>query len=734
MQVIWPRPFELEDATTLLIHLASMDRKGQLVFEARAKNGRVHYLIGADKGFMRRVIPLISTEIQGARFKECKNRASIPLVRKVKLSHPSLALNTKNTLAVIRAALASLSQTKKSGDETVVSIILGKQYTPSLLPSKLQDPSASWLDTIRGSVSQITSESRASLQERASHHGFDAAIYIGAKSDSEGHAAENMRTLFSGLKTAEAVGVKMQAAPACSTTIDNAKFPWGFPFSLRLSVKELLTLLCWPLGDAELAGVAGLHPKILMPPDWYKSENRTFGTCVDGRVELGISSKDSLTHSIITGATGCGKTTLMLNLIMADINAGRSVLVIDPKADLVTEILSKMPKSREKDCVVLDPFCPVPVGYNPLANSGKNPTLTADAILAVFQQVFAESWGVRSQDVLSSALLTLASVKDASLVWLPALLTDSAFRQKVIRNINDPIGLGAFWAGFEAMTPGAQAQAVAPVLNKLRRFLLRPEMRAMLGQSNPKFALKDMFYGRKIVLLPLNKGQLGNETARLLGSLLVGQLWTHTLARAEVSPEKRHTISVYIDEAHDYVSSLSSDLSDALSQARGLGVAITASTQYRAQLPPNIRAAFDTNARNKIVFGAGATDAREIAQMSSELLPEDFMMLPRYHVYTQLQQNGKSTGWVSGKTLPAPPPIRSAHEVKAISMANYGRDRKEVEREYMNLLGIAENSVYAAGVPNSTIKNEQVGRKRRTKADGSAIENTKSAETETKNE
>jgi len=380
---------------------------------------------------------------------------------------------------------------------------------------------------------------------------------------------------------------------------------------------------------------------------------------------------------------------------MADINAGRSVLVIDPKADLITSICERVPKSREKDCVVLDPFCPVPVGYNPLANSGKNPTLTADAILAVFQQVFAESWGVRSQDVLSSALLTLASVKDASLVWLPALLTDSAFRHKIVKNINDPIGLGAFWAGFEAMSPGSQAQAVAPVLNKLRRFLLRPEMRAMLGQSNPKFALKDMFYGRKIVLVPLNKGQLGHETARLLGSLLVGQLWTHTLARAEVSPEKRHTISVYIDEVQDYISSLSTDLSDALAQARGLGVAITAAHQYRAQLPPNIRAAFDSNARNKVIFGVGASDAKEIAQMSPELSPEDFMMLPRYHVYAQLQQNGKSTGWVSGKTVPAPPAIRSAHEVKAISMATYGCDRKEVEREHMSLLGFIETAYMA---------------------------------------
>jgi len=718
MQVIWPRPFELEDAATLLIHLASMDRRGQLVFEARAKNGRVHYLIGADKSFMRRLIPLVSTEIQGARFRECKNRASIPLVRKVKLSHPSLALNTKNTLAVIRAALASLSQTKKSGDETVVSIILGKQYTPSLLPSKLQDPKASWLDSIMGSVAQATSESRASLQERASHHGFDAAIYIGAKSNSEGRAVENMRTLFSGLKTAEAVGVKMHAALACSTTIDNAKFPWGFPFSLRLSVKELLTLLCWPLGDAELAGVAGLHPKILMPPNWYKSESRTFGTCVDGRVELGISPKDSLSHSMLLGPTGAGKSTAMLNLIMDDINSGdRSVCVLDPKSGLITDILARIPKSREKDVVVLDPSSTaMPVGFNPLENSGKNPTLTADSILAVMQQLFSTSFGVRTVDILSASLLTLASIKGTTLVMLPALLTDSTFRRKMVQNVSDPF-LHGFWAEFEAMTPGSRAQAVAPVLNKIRRLILRPEMRAILGQSHPKASLKDMFYGRKIFLIPLNRSLIGTECAKLLGSLVVGQLWALTLARADVSPEKRHIINVWIDEAPAFISSISSDLSEALAMARGLGVSINVALQYLSQVSPEMKAAFETNIRSKVVFGLGAADAVEVAKNAPELIAEDFLKLPRFHAYTHLLQNGKSTGWISSKTFPATPPTRPAHEVKAISMAAHGRDVKEVEREYLGILGLAENSVYADGVPNSTIKNEQVGRKRRTETE-----------------
>ena len=712
MQVMWPRPFELEEATTLLVHLASTDRLGPLVFEARAKNGRVHYLIGAEAGFMRRLMPLVSTEIPGARFKECKSRAPISLVRKVKLSHPSLALNTKNTLAVIRAALASLSQTKRIGDETVMQILLGRSWTPTLLPNQIQDPKASWLDHIMGTVAPATSEGRASLQERTAHHGFDAVIYIGAKSDSEGRAVENMRTLFSGLKTAEAVGVKMHASPAPNATIDQAKSPWKFP--LRLSVKELATLLCWPLGDAELAGVVGLHPKTLLPPDWYKGDNRSFGTCIDGRVKLGISPQDSLSHGVLLGATGSGKSTTMLNLIMADINSGRSVCVLDPKSELINDILARIPKSREKDVVVLDPSSTaMPIGFNPLENSGKNPTLTADSILAVMQQLFATSFGVRTVDILSAALLTLASIKGTTLVMLPALLTDNAFRRKMVQQIADPF-LQGFWAEFEAMTPGTRAQAIAPVLNKIRRLILRPEMRAILGQSEPKASLKDMFYGRKIFLVPLNRGLIGTECARLLGSLVIGQLWGLTLARAEVAPEKRHIINVWIDEAPAFISSISSDLSEALAMARGMGVSITVALQYLTQISPEMRAAFETNTRSKIVFGLGAADAAEMAKHTPDLTTEDFLMLPRFHAYTHLLQDGKSTGWLSAKTFPAAPPIRSAHEVKAISMAAYGRDVKEVEREYMRVLGLFENSVYGGNAPDHTIKNDQIGRKKRT--------------------
>ena len=233
---------------------------------------------------------------------------------------------------------------------------------------------------------------------------------------------------------------------------------------------------------------------------------------------------------------------------------------------------------------------------------------------------------------------------------------------------------------------------IAPVLNKIRQFLYRPGLRNILGQSNPKFQLTDLFYKRKIILVPLNKGTIGAESARLLGSLIVGLTWTLALSRANIPAYKRHIISLYIDELQDYLA-LPTDLSDALAQARGLGVGITMAHQYRAQLPPDIRAGIDANARSKIVFGLNATDAKEVAAMAPELDALDFMTLPRYEVYANFMSGGKATGWIRGVTMPPMEALRSPAEFRAVSQSSYGIPHEDTERDFLKLLRSCEDEV-----------------------------------------
>ncbi len=706
LEIFWPRPFDADTVNNSLTRLATMSRSGRIVFESRASRGNIRYLVGAAKSDLLKVHDLIASILPNARFKgteEYVQRENVSIARRVKLSKPTLSLDTTNTEATIHALLTALAETNHTGDEAVVQIILDNSCTPSHLQDHPPDPFSSWLDALRGTVGQASGETKRLMREKAERHGFYTTVRMGIKSDDKLRAQSRIRALHGALKTMETAGARLSLAPCRPDMLDSAAEPVFFP--PRISIKELPAMLGWPLGKTEYPGMPGLHPRVILPPRSYRGNERAFGVTSVGDMKLGFSARDSLYHTVFTGPTGVGKSTAMSNLILSDIARGQSVVVIDPKSDLIGSILERIPEHRTEDVVVIDPSDPLPVGFNPLIGSGRNPALTADTILAVLQDLFADSWGVRTQDILSAALLTLVRIKGASLIWLPALLTNDSFRRKILSQVSDPVGLDAFWAGYESLSLADRSQHIGPVMNKLRQFLLRPELRAILGQSEPKFQMSDIFRKRRIVLVQLNKGIVGPESAKLLGSLLIGQLWALALGRAAVPPEKRHIVSVYIDEVADYLR-LPGDLSDALSQARGLSVGLTLAHQYRHQLPVNLRAAIDANVQNKIAFTLGAADARDMAAMAPELDAEDFMQLPRYSVYANLQQGGKSTGWLSGKTNPPSEAIRSAHELKAKSMAAYGRDAGEVEREYLSVIGFVNRD-------DSKPPDEAFGRRKR---------------------
>ena len=682
-EVFLERPFDAEAISDVFTHIAAMTSRGPVALEARSIAGKLHYYVAAPKWSIARIEEAFRAHLK-AEFSHGVEREQVGDARKLKISHPILPLNTNISAAMVRATLAAMTGSKKNS-VTVVQIVLGATIAPSTIPRNLPNPSASWLEAVLGSAKSASPEQRRYAREKAEQYSFDAIIRIGMSKD---HTSTRINNIISAMRTLESAGVHIRAEKEKPSHLDEATLLWRS--YLRLSVKELACFSLYPAGEEELPGTPGLHPKLLHSPKWYKEPktaafDRTFALSLDTNPKrLSISPKDSLEHSILLGPTGAGKSTAMEHLILADINAGRSVLVIDPKADLVTDILERIPESRKDDVVVLDPSDPSPVGFNPLAYK-QSPSLTADSILAVFQELFKENWGIRSADILSGALLTLAQVKGSNLLWLPPLLTDENFRQSITETIKDPIALQPFWNHFEAMKDAERRTEIAPVMNKLRQITYRPGLRNVLGQSNPKFSLTDLFFKRKVVLVPLNRGLIGAESARLLGSLIVGLTWSLALSRAKIAPEKRHPVSIYIDELQDYLA-LPTSFADALAQARGLGVAYTVAHQYRGQLPPDIKAGIDANCRNKIIFGLRSDDAKDLSAEAPELDPVDFMTLPRYEIYTSFQSGGRSTGWISAKTLAPSPPIQMAAELKAESMKRYGVPASDTEKELIRIM------------------------------------------------
>lgn len=685
-KVVWTRPYKIETVYEILSHLAALSPRGAVIWETRSRNGHIEYLLCADKKYITGIEKAVKAHgnIQFHAIGEME-RISVGTARQLRISHPTLSLKTDITEAVIRAVLASLTE-DKSDTGMVIQIVLGRAHAPSPVPANLADPNASWLQVLLGDVQKASAESRKTVREKAEQHIFQTVIRIGVAGE---NANARIHSMLSAFKVLEAAGVRIREEAIKPDHINIAHVPWHFP--LQLSVKELANFLLLPAGEEELPGTPGLHPKLTLPPHWYYSPtnqkmDRSFAVSMDAinPKKLSISPRDSLEHTVCLGPTGSGKSTAMLHLILADINAGRSVLVLDPKADLVNDVLMRIPEEHIGDVVIIDPSDPCPCGFNPLAfKDYGNPSLIADAILSVLKVIFSDSWGIYTQDVLTAALLTLVETENATLLWLLPLLTDEYFRRRITGKVKDRMALRPFWEQFETLRDTEKKTQISPVLNKLRQLTLRPGLRNMLGQAKPKFSLTDLFYKRRIVLIPLNKGLTGGESAKLLGSLIVGLTWTLALSRAGIPAEKRHIVSIFIDELQDYLS-LPTDLSDALAQARGLGVGLTLAHQYRDQLPVNIRSGIDANARNKIVFGLQSKDARDMAAMAPELTAEDFMALPRYQIYTSFQSNGRNTGWMQGRTLPPPPAVRDAAELRARSQAAYGIPAEQVEEEYLN--------------------------------------------------
>lgn len=674
----WPRPLKWDVVWDMVHRLVADPSLGTVIFETRATRSRIQYRIGADPAHIEGVMRLVADLVPGVQLTTpTVARTPVYVAARLSVSHPSMALDTSRVEALTRAVLAALSGLD-ADERLVIHLMIGRRLAPAVADQVTKERQ-SWWSLLNVGVQQASRTEVARVAERRRQHGALVTIRLGATASTTAKANSLMERLFGGLRVAESVGVRLRLTRENPQGLCEARRPWRYP--LHLSASEIACMCAWPIGEGELPGLPPISPRILPPPAWLATsghliKGRTFATTTapGQSAPIGIGSADSLLHTVLLGPTGAGKSTAMLHLILGDIHAGRAVVVIDPKNDLVTDVLERIPDHRLSDVVVLDPTDPTPVGLNPLSCRSSSPELTVDALLASFKALFADSWGVRTEEILTAALLTLAKAggEAASLVTVPSLLTNPTFRGTITRTVHDPLGVSAFWAKYETKSPEQQATEIAPVLNKLQQFVIRPQMRAVLGQTDPKFDLADVFTKKKILLVSLNKGIIGAESARLLGSLLIGQLWPLILGRAKLPPQRRHLTSIYVDEVHDFIHGIPGDLADALAQSRSLGVAWHMAHQYRAQLTPTMWAAIDANARNKICFGLSASDARDMAASAPLLEALDFIRLPRFATYSTTWIGGKETGWISGATKPPPPPVRDAIEPRALSAQTYG--------------------------------------------------------------
>jgi hypothetical protein len=508
---------------------------------------------------------------------------------------------------------------------------------------------------------------------------FGISLRIGAGAPQRQRVRVLVDQVQAVLRVVERPGVHFRRLPwpgrSAIKRVSKARTP-SFEFPATLNARELATIIAWPVGSPVVPGLARSLTRRLPALATLPEHGRIFGVSSapgSGRA-LAISAADSLHHAHLIGPTGVGKSTLLAQLASQDLGAGRGLVVIDPKGDLVTTVLERVPAKRAVDVIVLDPTSDQrSVGLNLLADGQSSPERVADEVVELFHRLFIASWGPRTADVLHACILTLTHAPGMTLCELPSLLVDDAFRGRLVAGVSDRVLLG-FWAWYDQLSPGERAQAIGPVMNKLRAFLLRRRVRLILGQAQPTWTIQDVLNQRKVLLVNLARGELGSEAAALVGSLVVAQLWRAIQRRAVRLP-----VMVAIDEFQDVIN-LDTDLGEVLAQARSFGIGLTLAHQHLGQLDTKLKSAVLANARTKVVFQAAADDATVLAkQLGGGLTAIDLMNLPAHEAYLAACVGGQVLPPASLRTEPLPEGTGQGAPIRAASRQRYGRDAGEVE-------------------------------------------------------
>jgi hypothetical protein len=452
-----------------------------------------------------------------------------------------------------------------------------------------------------------------------------------------------------------------------------------------LSASELLPLLGFPLGDDVVPGVeVGASRELLVPYGVARQGRRLFvGRDAVGSRPVALSAEAALHHLAVVGPTGSGKSVVLARGVLDDLTAGYGGVLIDPKADLIDEVLNRVPAADRDRIVVLDPAAGGPVPGLDLFGAG-DPDLRSEVILSVLRGI-SEGWGPRIDQYLRLGLRTVADLPNPVLSdWL-RLYSDAALRRSAIARVRDPIRR-AEWQTYEALSAAEQYQHIAPAISRITTLLSRPALRAVLNQPNPKLDIGRLLSERKWLMVSLAPGTLGESAAHLLGAIVTYLVWAAIEKRVEIPAGQRRPVFLYFDELQS-VSHLPIGLELFFERTRGLGCGVVVATQALARLPESTRASLVGNVASLLTFRAAYDEATRIARELPGLSAQDVMSLSlgRFEVAARINAAQRDSGVavVTGHTEPLPLAGHGAAVVRARSAERYGVDPREVERELL---------------------------------------------------
>ncbi|MBI2037082.1 MAG: type IV secretion system DNA-binding domain-containing protein [Candidatus Liptonbacteria bacterium] len=461
--------------------------------------------------------------------------------------------------------------------------------------------------------------------------------------------------------------------------------------AMTLTSEELASVFHLPTPFLEVPKIKWLKAKEAAPPTTLSAAGVPIGESVfrGERKTVRIADEDRRRHIYVVGQTGTGKSVLLANMLADDIERGKGAAIIDPHGDLVEAVMPLIPEERQDDVIVLDPGDLMrPVGLNMLDVDPARPeekTFVVNELQGIFNKLFPpETMGPMFEQYMRNALLLLMedTTEPATLMEVPRVFTDSAFRARKLARIANPAVVD-FWEK-EAVKAGGEAslQNITPyITSKFNNFIANDYLRPIISQPASAFRFREVMDEGKILLVNLSKGRIGDINANLLGMIIVGKLLMAALSRVDIADqEKRRDFNLYIDEFQNFTTD---SISVILSEARKYRLNLVIAHQFIAQLTEKIRDSVFGNVGSMISFRVGVQDAEFLEkQFAPTFTKQDLINIDNFNAYAKLLMGGETRQPFNIRTLP---PLRGSQDrlerIKELSRARYGRDRHEVEAE-----------------------------------------------------
>ncbi len=412
----------------------------------------------------------------------------------------------------------------------------------------------------------------------------------------------------------------------------------------------------------------------------FRNEERVFG----------IKADDRRRHMYLLGKTGMGKTNLLENLAIQDILQGHGICFIDPHGDVAQKLIKAIPPERINDVVYFDPSDQkFPIAFNVLEQVGADQrSLVASGLVGVFKKIWADSWGPRLEYILRNAILALLEYPGSSLLGVMRILVDKSYRERVIEKVTDPV-VKQFWSvEFAGWNERVLQEVISPIQNKVGQFTSNSLIRNIIGQPTSAFDVRDIMDNKKILIMNLAKGKIGEDSSALLGAMMITKIQMAAMGRADIPEADRKDFYLYVDEFQNFATD---SFANILSEARKYRLSLILANQYITQLEEKVSDAVFGNCGTIVAFRVGASDA-ELLEKEFEpvFMMNDLINLPKYQIYLKLMIDGIAGDAFSATTLP-PILIETPgidEKVIAVTRERYASNQEEVEEKIRRWTGM----------------------------------------------